>query len=178
MSECENCHIDKLDARNGFYKDAITALKESQLGSKLPEELFNKIIDLVYPMEVTVHWVYKSRCGNCKACCYDEDEDEDEDTDENEDEDTDDDWRCDGCGYIYHDAQADLCAQCFLQGIKRVWNSNSELPYMRYHSGAFFNKIPIEVDPYEYQLPRNYNVTYYRRKQPVRHKGMLCITRE
>ena len=174
MSACENCRIDKLEARNDFYKDAILALKKSQLGTMLPGELFNKIIDLVYPLEVTINWVYKSRCGACKACSnYDESNETDEDEDTDYDE-----WDCGGTGYIYHGSQADLCSKCFLQGIKRVWRSSSELPHLRCHASAFFNKIPVEVDPYEYQLPRNYNITFYRRKHPVRHKGMLCITRE
>ena len=172
MSTCECCKGEILTLRNTFYKTALEAMKEGYMG-RLPTEIFDNIVDRVFPGDVTIKYVCKTRC-DCDYCLSEHD-----DSSYSDDEDASDlDTPCDGLGYLYNDYAVLLCSRCFLEGIQRVYGSIGQLPHMRYHAYAFFNKVPITVSPYKYQLPRTYNITYYRRKQPVRHQGKLYITNE
>ena len=172
MTVCENCKQNLKEMRLSFYKDGIEAMKEGWIGL-LPEDVFDSIVERVFPHVVTIHYTCKTRC-DCNYCLSG-DEDSSYSDDEN---DSDIDIPCDGLGYLYKDYAALLCSRCFLEGIQRVYGTRGELPYMRYHADAFFNKLPVTVSPYKYQLPSTYNVTYYRRKQPVRHQGKLYITNQ
>lgn len=174
MTTCENCKTEIQASRDSFYNEAITAMKESRIGV-LPDEIFNNILESVFPGDVTIQFVFKSRC-DCDYCIFGSDDENDDNDDEDSDESSG--IPCDGLGYLYNDASSLMCSKCFLEGIQRVYGTSGELPYMRYHVHAFFNKIPITVSPYKYQLPRTYNITFYRRKQPVRHKNALYITNE
>ena len=172
MTVCENCKQNLDEIRKSFYKDGIEAMKKGRIGL-LPDEIFDSIVERVFPNIVTIHYTYKSRCL-CRACWSHSDVESEEDIDS--DDDSDDDVYCDGTGYNYINNTADLCPKCFLEGIMRLYRTDGQLPFMRCHSALFFNKIPITVSPYEFQLPRSYVVDYYRRKRPVMHKGKLYIT--
>tara|TARA_B100002019_G_scaffold211158_1_gene183925 strand:- start:521 stop:1036 length:516 start_codon:yes stop_codon:yes gene_type:complete len=169
MTGCENCKQNLNEMRLSFYNDGIEAMKEGWIGL-LPDEVFDSIVEKTFPNVVTIHYTYKNRCL-CPACWNYSDIESEEVFDSD-----DDDVYCDGTGYNYQNNSANLCPKCFLEGIMRLYRTDGELPFMRCHSSLFFNKIPITVSPYEFQLPASYYVDYYRRKRPVMHKGKLYIT--
>ena len=174
MAVCENCKQNLDVMRVSFYKDGIKAMKESRIGL-LPDEIFDSIVKSVFPKSVTIHFTYKTRCS-CPACWSPREYDNSNDESDEDHDDDDEDNYCDGLGYNYINQDADLCSKCFLEGIMRVYRREGQLPFMRWHANIFFNKIPITVCPYEFQLPTSYYVDYYRRKRPVMHKGKLYIT--
>ena len=167
---CKACKRDFNEARNNLYKDALTAISDSKSFEKLPTVLMEKIVEMAYPKTVTIIWERKTRCccrgrRRCRSCRrvsrmhWD-----DNDYYEND-------------GYLYYTCKADLCVQCFLEGIERVMINSDTLPFLRIHSNAFFNKIPVCIDPYKYIVPYYYQITYYRRKKPVKTaEGNHAIT--
>ena len=176
---CKACKRDFDEAREDLYQDALRAIRDSKSFAKLPTVLTEKIVETAYPKAVTITWERKTRCG-CHVCMgwpptesiiqsssdseYAEESGEDNDY-------------CDNDGYIYSTCKADLCVQCFLEGVERVMVNCDSLPFLRIHSNAFFNRIPIQIDPYKYIVPSHYNITYYRRKNPVKTaEGIYAIT--
>tara|TARA_A100001011_G_scaffold400250_1_gene513542 strand:+ start:14096 stop:14632 length:537 start_codon:yes stop_codon:yes gene_type:complete len=176
MAVCKNCKQNFEKMRLLFYKNGIKAMKESRFGS-LPKEIFYSIVEMVFPKAVTLHFTYKTRY-NCQANWSTRESNDDNDDDHHDDDDDDDNyaWVYDGFGYNYINQTANLCSKCFLEGIMRVYRRDGLLPFMIWDTKLFFNKTPITVCPYKFQLPASYYVDYYRRKRPVMYKGKLYIT--
>ena len=176
---CKVCKRDFNEARNNLYKDALTVIRNGKNFQKLPSVLMEKIVEIAYPKTVAITWERKTRC-HCRVCMGWPPSDsisdlssESEYSDESEEEND----YCENDGYIYETSKADLCVQCFLEGIERVMINSDTLPFLRIHSNAFFNKIPVCIDPYKYIVPSCYHITYYRRKKPIKTaKGDYVIT--
>ena len=181
--KCECCNKNNRDVRELLYKDALSSIRENGHFKKLPVVLVERIIDTAFIDKVTICWQVKDRC-RCHQCLgytwppvvstSDSDSDSNDYGSDYSDENND---YCENDGYIYRRGYAELCTRCFLEGINRVLRSTNSLPFLRFHSNAFFNKIPVEIDPYKYIIPSEYNITYYRRKNPVKNQdGRLVIT--
>ena len=176
---CKACKRDFNEAREYLYKEALTTIRDSKSFKKLPTVLVEKIVETAYPKSVTITWERKTRC-DCHVCTgwlpsesiihsssdseYSEESGEDNDY-------------CENDGYLYYTCRANLCVQCFLEGIERVMINSDSLPFMRIHSNAFFNWIPVQIYPYKYIVPSHYSITYYRRKHPIKtSEGKFAIT--
>lgn len=176
---CKVCKRDFNEARNNLYKDALNVIRNSKNFQKLPSVLIEKIVEMVYPKKVAVTWERKTRC-HCHVCrrwpLSDSITHSSSDSEYSEESEEENDY-CENDGYIYYICKIDLCVQCFLEGIERVMINSDTLPFLRIHSNAFFNKIPVCIDPYKYIVPSCYHITYYRRKKPIKTaKGDYVIT--
>lgn len=166
---CKACKRDFNEAREYLYKDALTTIRNSKSFEKLPTVLMEKIVEMAYPKTVTIIWERKTRCccrgrRRCRSCHRVSRIEYNNDYYENN-------------GYLYYTCKADLCVQCFTEGIERSMISCDTLPFLRIHSNIFFNRIPVCINPYKYIVPSYYHITYYRRKKPVKTaEGNYAIT--
>jgi hypothetical protein len=176
---CNVCKRQFNDAREDLYKDALSVIRDNKHFKKLPIVLVERIVKTAYPDSVTITWERKTRC-HCNVCmnwppseCI---EYTSSDSEYSEESGEDNDY-CENDGYLYYTCRAVICHKCFLEGIERVMRNNDSLPFLRFHSNAFFNRIPVEIDPYKYIIPSRYNITFYRRKYPVKtEEGYYIIT--
>lgn len=181
---CDSCHLSPCDVRNELYSDSITSLREFLRLKKLSTVLTDMIFVYAFNETVDIIWERKCRC-KCRVCMryrYQRDrmmEGAVTSTDDSEQEYYSDESQeyCDNSGYDYYNCRATICIKCFLKGIRHLDRAQATLPFLRYHSNVFFNQPHMDIDPYKYVLPKHYNITYYRRKQPVRTAdGKLHIT--
>lgn len=176
---CKVCKRNFSEAREDLYKSALSIIRDNEHFKKLPTVLVERIIKTAYPDSVTIIWGRKTRC-RCNVCMgwppSESIEHSSSDSEYSQESGEDNDY-CENDGYIYSTCNAVICHICFHEGVERVMRNSGSLPFLRFHSNAFFNKIPIEIDPYKYMIPSEYNITYYRRKHPVKTKnGKLAIT--
>lgn len=175
---CKVCSRGFNEAREDLYKDALAVIRENDHFKKLPIVILERIVKTAYPDFVTISWERKTRC-TCNVCTGwppgESIEQSSSDTDNSYESGDDNDY-CENDGYLYYTCRADICHKCFLEGIERVMRNSGSLPFLRFHSNAFFNRIPITIDAYKYIIPRQYRITYYRRKYPVNEDGKLFIT--
>ena len=150
--KCESCKQGCKDVREILYKEALASIRENSHFKKLPTVLVDRIIDTAFIDHVTIYWQIKHRC-RCDYCIGNQwptgesitnsDSDDNDDGSSYSDEEND---YCENDYYVYRKGGAELCSRCFLEGIYRVMRSTNSLPFLRFHSNAFFNKIPVEID--------------------------------
>jgi len=180
---CGACNENCKESSYRLYNDAIVSIRESKRFIDLPQSVVDNVIKMIYPEKIMIIWQSKSRC-RCNLCCIRPPDNDISDSDSNSDSDSggyssiddDEDDYCSNSGYIYNTHCSHLCCKCFLEGIEKIDNSYGTLPYLRFHANIFFNKIPVSIDPYKYILPCEYNITFYRRKTPVKRENKLYIT--